>query len=91
MRSASHLDRAIADLCCSLSEAMISAALCRGEARVCRKHSRATTALACARLGRASGMAAILAIRVAVCSCRNTLARVASLRTAVRRMPVNEK
>lgn len=85
-----HLDKAMADLCCSRSAAIISGAFCRGEGLVCRKHNKATTARAWARLGLASGMAAILAIRVAVCSWRKTLARVASFRTAVRRIPAEE-
>lgn len=67
-----YLERAIADFCCTLSAAAISGALWRGECRICRKQSRATTARCSARCGLLSGTAAMLARRVAACSCKNT-------------------
>lgn len=67
-----YLERAMADFCCTRSAAAISGALWRGECLICRKQSRATTARCSARCGLLSGTAAMLAITVAACSCRNT-------------------
>lgn len=67
-----YLERAMADFCCTRSAAAISGALWRGECLICRKQSRATTARCSAKCGLLSGTAAMLAITVAACSCRNT-------------------
>lgn len=58
-----------------------------GECLTCKKQSNAPTARCCAKCDLVSGTAAMLAINVATCSCRNTEARTPKFRTAVNKHP----